>query len=309
MKKKFALAIHGGAGTLLPSEITPEKADEIQEALQHALYEGKKCLMDGGTAVDAVEIAVTALEDCPLFNAGKGAVMAHDGSFEMEASIMSGQTLEAGAVAGIRGIKNPIHLAKKIHDDMDFVFMHGEGALKFAKRHQLQEVKDEYFFTQSRYKQWLMAKETNQMLVDHDGERKFGTVGAVALDHEGNLAAATSTGGLVNKKYGRLGDSSVIGSGTYANNESCAVSCTGYGEFFLKATVARDIAAYMEMGQLSLKEASDKVVHDKLVKMEGEGGIIAVDHEGNIELSFNSEGMYRGWTSSEEQKLNVAIFK
>ncbi|OHX64465.1 isoaspartyl peptidase/L-asparaginase family protein [Flammeovirga pacifica] len=309
MKNKFALAIHGGAGTLLPSEITPEKEVEINQALQGVLYEAKKCLKEGGSAVDAVEIAVSALEDCPLFNAGKGAVMAHDGTFEMEASIMSGKSLEAGAVAGIRGIKNPIQLAKKIHDDENFVFLHGQGALDYARDYKMEEVEDDYFFTESRHKQWLLARETNQMLVDHDGERKFGTVGAVALDQEGNLAAATSTGGLVNKRFGRLGDSSVIGSGTYANNESCAVSCTGYGEFFLKATVARDIAAHMEFGQRKLKEATDIVVHRKLVDMQGEGGVIAIDHQGNIELSFNSEGMYRGWTSSDDEKLNIAIFK
>ncbi|ANQ51873.1 isoaspartyl peptidase/L-asparaginase [Flammeovirga sp. MY04] len=309
MKNKFALAIHGGAGTLLPSEITPEKEAEINSALQGVLYAAKKCLSEGGSALEAVEIAVTALEDCPLFNAGKGAVMAHDGSYEMEASIMSGETLEAGAVAGIRHIKNPIQLARKIHDDEDFVYLHGKGALDYARDYSLEEVEDDYFFTESRHKQWLLARETNQMLVDHDGERKFGTVGAVALDLDGNLAAATSTGGLVNKRFGRLGDSSVIGSGTYASNDSCAVSCTGYGEFFLKATVARDIAAHMEFGQRKLKEATDIVVHDKLVKMQGEGGVIAIDHQGNIELSFNSEGMYRGWTSSDDEQLNIAIFK
>lgn len=309
MKQKFALAIHGGAGTLLPSEITPEKESTINNALQHVLSEARKCLENGGTALDAVEIAVSELENCPLFNAGKGSVLTHEGTFEMEASIMTGDTLEAGAAAGIKHVKNPIQLARKIHDDNDFVYMYGEGALDYAKKHNLELKDDKYFLTESRHQQWLLAKETDQMLVDHDGERKFGTVGAVALDEYGNLAAATSTGGLVNKKYGRLGDSSVIGSGTYANNSSCAVSCTGYGEFFLKATVARDIAALMEFGKHTLKEASAIIVHQKLIKMQGEGGIIAVDLNGNIELSFNSAGMYRGWTSSSDSKLNTAIFK
>ncbi|GJM61426.1 isoaspartyl peptidase/L-asparaginase [Persicobacter diffluens] len=306
--KQFALAIHGGAGTLLPEEITPEKQQAIDEGLRAAVLAGEAILKNGGTAVEAVKMAVISLENCPLFNAGKGAVLDHEGSFELEASIMCGETGEAGAVAGVRNVKNPVALAEEVLKDGRFVMLHGEGAKDFATEKGLEIVEDEYFLTAGRQKQWEAARETGEMLVDHDGERKFGTVGAVALDMDGNLAAATSTGGLVNKQYSRLGDSAVIGAGTYADNDTCAISCTGYGEYFLRNVVAFDIAARMDYGAKSLEKSAQEVVMKKLVERGGEGGIIGLDGEGNIALVFNSAGMYRAWVKSGGE-IQTAIFE
>ncbi len=309
MKNKLALAIHGGAGTILRSHLTQEQENLYKSALKEALTLGYAILKKGGTSVEAVTEAVRSLEDTPLFNAGRGSVFGNDGTQEMEASMMCGATLQAGAVAGIRNLRNPIMLCKEVLQDPSVVFLSGNGAANYARERKLPFEKDEYFFTSFRHEQLMAAKNEGKIVLDHDGERKFGTVGAVALDAHGNLAAATSTGGLTNKKYGRLGDSSVIGSGTYANNATCAVSCTGYGEFFLRAVVAHDISALMEYGNLSLEEAAHKVVNDKLVKMGGEGGIISVDRQGNISLTFNSEGMYRGMVSSDTEHYHVAIYE
>lgn len=309
MERKLALAIHGGAGTILRSHLTKEQEEQYKSALKEALQAGYSVLKNGGKAIDAVTEAVKSLEDCPLFNAGRGAVFANDGTQEMEASLMCGKTLEAGAVAGLRNLKNPIALCREVVNDPALVYLNGKGAADYAREKNLPFESDEYFFTNFRQEQLMAAKSEGKIVLDHDGERKFGTVGAVALDAEGNLAAATSTGGLTNKKYGRMGDSSVIGSGTYANNQTCAVSCTGYGEFFLRAVVAHDIAARMEYGKLSLQEAAHQVVNEKLVEMGGEGGIIAVDKEGNISLTFNSEGMYRGRVSSDTEEFEVAIYE
>ena len=226
----------------------------------------------------------------------------------MEASIMDGKDLRAGAIAGVRNIKNPIQLAKSILFDDDFVYLIGKGAEEYADNRKLEKAADEYFQTRFREEQWLAAKGEGKVLLDHDSDKKFGTVGAVALDIEGNLAAATSTGGLTNKKYGRIGDSSVIGSGTYANNNTCAISCTGYGEFFLRAIVAYDVSCLMEYKGLSLKDACEQVVMKKLVDMKGEGGLIALDSAGNFEFSFNSEGMYRGAVGSD-LALKTYIYK
>jgi beta-aspartyl-peptidase (threonine type) len=300
---KFGIAIHGGAGTILRTSLTPEKEKEYKGALADALLAGNNILFNGGTALDAVETAVRALEDCPLFNAGKGAVFNNDGVHEMDASIMDGSNLMAGAVGLIKNVKNPVSLARAVMEKSEHVFLCGSGAELFAKDMNLEFAPNEYFYNEFRYNQWLEAQKSSGTFLDHnlgDGkDKKFGTVGAVALDKDGNLAAATSTGGMTNKKFGRLGDSPMIGAGTYANNETCAVSCTGHGELFIRSVVAYDVSCLMEYKDLSLEEACNEVVMNKLVKIGGEGGLIAIDKNGNIQMSFNSEGMYRAIINSE----------
>lgn len=311
---KHAIAIHGGCGTMLKKLMTPEKELAYNKALEDALIAGDDVLKQGGTSLDAVEKAVLSLENNHLFNAGKGSVFTNTGTHEMDAAIMNGQNLMAGAVAGVSNIKNPISLARAVMEKSEHVMLAGAGAIEFAKKINAAFETDEYFFDQLRYDQLLKAKETDTMVMDHSGDtiengtKKFGTVGAVAIDVHGNLAAATSTGGMTNKKYGRLGDSPVIGSGTYANNNTCAISCTGHGEFFLRSVVAYDISCLMEYKGLSLKEACNIVVMDKLVKIGGEGGLVAIDKNGNIELPFNTEGMYRG-IKAEGGEFFVRIYK
>lgn len=307
-KQKFALAIHGGAGTILKSRMTDEKEQKYLKALKNALSAGHSILKQGGTSLTAVEAAVTYLEDSDLFNAGRGSVFSASGTHEMEASIMCGKSLEAGAVAGVQLIKNPIQLSRKVMEDTEYVYLAGAGAQEFAKSIGTQEETPDYFYSEHRYRQWQKIRGEQTMILDHSDDRKFGTVGAVALDMHGNLAAATSTGGLTNKKYGRVGDSSVIGSGTYANNDTCAISCTGYGEFFLRGVVAYDISCLMEYKGLSLQEAATIVIQEKQIKLGGEGGIIGVDGLGNISLVFNSEGMYRGQVSADDEELKAQIF-
>jgi beta-aspartyl-peptidase (threonine type) len=303
MNNNFGIAVHGGAGTILRSLMTPEKEAMYIKGLQEAIDAGHKILTAGGSSVDAVEAAVIALENFPLFNAGKGAVFTNKGSHEMDASIMDGKTLEAGAVSGISNVQNPVALARLIKDKSGHVFLCGNDAETFAKLMQLPMQSDDYFYEESRYKQWQEVKDSDGYQLDHtvnSGEgKKFGTVGAVALDKNGNIAAATSTGGMTNKRFGRVGDSPIIGAGTYANNNTCAVSCTGHGEYFIRAVVAYDISCLMEYKGYTLKKACDFVVKDKLVKFGGEGGLIAIDTLGNIELPFNSEGMYRGYKKGE----------
>ena len=294
MKNKYSLAIHGGAGTILKSKMSLEQEAEYKKILVFALNKGGEVLATKGTALQAVEEAVKILEDSHLFNAGKGAVFTSDGTHEMEASIMCGNTLNAGALAGVTNIKNPVSLARKILDNENYVFLSGVGAEEFGKLQKLEVVPNDYFYSDMRYEQWQALKDSNKTALDHSDDRKFGTVGAAALDMHGNLAAATSTGGLTNKRYGRIGDSSVIGSGVYANNATCAISCTGYGEFFLRGVVAYDISCLMEYKGLSLQEASEIVILEKQTKLGGEGGIIGVDSQGSIAMVFNSEGMYRG---------------
>lgn len=295
----FTIAVHGGAGTILRGLMTPEKELLYKAGLNNAINAGYRILEAGGSSLDAVEAAVVVLEDFPLFNAGKGSVFTNTGTHEMDASIMDGKTLEAGAVSGISHIQNPVTLARAIKDKSGHVFLCGQEAEEFARVIGIPFQPDSYFYEEGRYQQWQEMKDTEGYQLDHavkNGEgKKFGTVGAVALDKHGNLAAATSTGGMTNKRYGRIGDSPIIGAGTYANNKTCAISCTGHGEFFIRAVVAYDISCLMEYKGLSLKQACDYVVKDKLVKMGGEGGLIAVDGLGNIELPFNTEGMYRGW--------------
>lgn len=305
---KLAIAIHGGAGTITPASMTPELEKAYTRALKHALNEGYNVLEKGGSALDAVELAVVLLEDSPLFNAGRGSVFTKEGKHEMDAAIMCGKTLEAGAVAGIRSIRNPVRLTRAILEHSDHVFLSGYGAEEFARKHDIAFEPEEYFYDQHRYKQWREVRDTDIFMLDHTEDRKFGTVGAVACDENGDLAAATSTGGMTNKNYNRIGDSPVIGSGTYANNKTCAISCTGHGEYFIRAVVAYDVSCLMEYKGYTLQEACDKVVKDKLVSFGGEGGLIAVDSQGELALPFNSEGMYRGYRSSGKEG-KVAIYK
>jgi beta-aspartyl-peptidase (threonine type) len=308
--RKFALAIHGGAGTILRSSMTAEKELNYKKALEDAITSGEAILLKGGRSIDAVEAAIRTLEDNPLFNAGKGSVFTNEGKHEMDASLMNGKDLTAGAVAGVQNIKNPISLARGVMDKSEHVFMAGLGAQEFAKKINAEFMPDDYFFVQMRYDQLQQAKESDTMILDHtvDKEKKFGTVGCVAIDVHGNMAAGTSTGGMTNKKHGRVGDTPIIGAGTYANNKTCAISCTGHGEFFIRSVVAYDISCLMEYKGLTLKKACDIVVMDKLVKIGGEGGLIALDSKGNIELPFNSEGMYRA-SKKEGEDLFIGIYK
>ncbi|MCF6306761.1 MAG: isoaspartyl peptidase/L-asparaginase [Flavobacteriaceae bacterium] len=310
----YSIAIHGGAGTLVKGMMTPEKETAYKQALQKALDSGYVILKNGGSAVNAVEVAVKALEDSYLFNAGKGAVFTATETHEMDASIMDGKTLEAGAVSLITGIKNPISLARDVMEKSEHVFLAGEGAMQFAKANDYQLENAEYFYDELRHQQWLGIKGTDGFQLDHTSTKpssqkdsKFGTVGAVACDKNGNIAAATSTGGMTNKRYGRVGDSPMIGAGNYANNKTCAVSCTGSGEFFIRGVVAYDVSCLMEYKGLSLEEASDEVINNRILKIGGDGGLIAVDAQGNIALPFNTEGMYRGVRTSNGEN-DVLIY-
>ncbi len=292
---KYTLAVHGGAGTILQSALTPELEAAHRRALEAALTAGADILSGGGAALDAVEAAVKSLEDCPLFNAGRGSVFTHEGLHETDAALMCGKSKNAGAVSLVTGVQNPISLCRKIIDESEHVFLAGKGAEDFARLHGLTFRQPEWFFSEYRHRQLLTARAENRVQLDHSvTDEKHGTVGAVAMDTAGNLAAATSTGGLTNKKYGRIGDSSVIGSGTYADNATCAVSCTGYGEVFLRGVAAYDVACLQEYKNLPLAEAVRIVIHEKLGPAGGDGGLIAADARGNLVLDFNSAGMYRG---------------
>lgn len=304
--KKFCIAIHGGAGTILQNQMDAKTEQQYRKALQKALSSGYKVLSKGGTALDAVTKAVVTLENLPLFNAGRGSVFNSRGRQEMDASIMDGRNLDAGSVAMLQHIKNPVLLARTVMEKSEHVLLAGKGAEKFAWKHGFKKFPSDYFFTELRYKQLLLAKREKKVLLDHD-DRKFGTVGAVAYDGDGNLAAATSTGGMTNKKFGRIGDTPIIGSGTWADNQSCAVSCTGSGEYFMRLNVAFHIASLMLYGKKNLQQAADHVVHKLLPKIQGDGGVIAVDHKGHLHLSFNTDGMYRAWQYQDEAP-HVSIF-
>lgn len=288
-KIEWAIVIHGGAGSMVRNKISSELDSDYRKSLREALETGKKVLMEGGSALDAVEKAIRVMEDNPLFNAGKGAVFTHEGRNELDAAIMDGSNLAAGAVACVTDIKNPISAARKVMTDSPYVLLSGAGASEFAKAHGLEIVPPSYFYTERRFQelQEILKKEKN------------GTVGCCALDRNGNIAAGTSTGGMVNKRYNRIGDTPIIGAGTYANNRTCAVSATGHGEFFIRWTVAHDISALMEYKDLSVKEASELVINDKLVKAGGSGGVICIDRHGNISMPFNSSGMIRGFARSD----------
>jgi beta-aspartyl-peptidase (threonine type) len=292
----ISIAVHGGAGTILRSHMTPEKERAYQAALEAAVNTGHQLLAAGGSAWDAVAAAVVVLEDSPLFNAGRGAVFTHDGTHELDASIMDGRDQSGGAVAGVHLVRNPILLARLVRERSEHVLLTGAGAEAFARLHGVAFEPVEYFHTAQRWEQLQEALKDDSIRMDHSDdkdEKKFGTVGAVARDAQGNLAAATSTGGMTNKKWGRVGDTPILGAGTYANNATCAISCTGHGEYFIRSVVAYDVHCMMEYKGLPLAEAVRTVVHDKLVKIGGEGGLIAVDAQGNVVLDFNSEGMYR----------------
>lgn len=312
----FTIVVHGGAGTILKEDMTPALEKAYREGLQQALDIAYAVLEEGGSAVNAVKAAIVVLEDNVLFNAGKGSVFTKKGVQEMDAAIMEGTGLEAGAVAGVRSVRNPIELATEVMQNSNHVFLSGKGANDFAIKQGVKLEPDEYFFSQFRYDQWKAIRDSDNYSLDHTNhqldellrDKKFGTVGAVACDQQGHLAAATSTGGMTNKKYGRIGDSPMIGAGTYANNQTCAISCTGHGEMFIRSVAAYDVSCLMAYKNLSLEAAMEEVVHQKLVAMEGEGGMIGVDAQGIPAMVFNSAGMYRGVRSSKG--LNeVAIYK
>ena len=297
--RRFGLVIHGGAGTIDPANLSPEQEAEYRQALERALEAGYAVLDGGGSSLDAVEAAIVTMEDSPLFNAGKGAVFTHEGRNELDASIMDGRTRAAGAVAGVRTVKNPVRAARAVMDASPHVMLSGEGADGFAASQGLERVEPDYFRTEMRWQQLQRALGRGAVELDHGGTDKFGTVGAVAVDKQGHLAAATSTGGMTNKRWGRIGDSPVIGAGTYADDTSCAVSATGHGEFFIREAVAHAVCARMEFGGASLAEAADAVVFERLEPIGGMGGIIAVDRNGAMAMPFNTPGMYRGHRFSD----------
>lgn len=302
--QKYAIVIHGGAGVMDQRSMTPEIQDEYIKVLNRVLQVGDSVLLHGGTCMDAVEQAIVIMEDSPLFNAGKGAVFTHDGLVELDASVMEGQTLKAGAIAAVRDIKNPIKVARAVMEKSEHVLLNGTGASQFAKEQGFEPVENSYFYTEKRLKslQQLLKKERESTTND-----KHGTVGCVALDTYGNIAAGTSTGGMTNKKYGRIGDSPLIGAGTYANNETGGFSCTGHGEYYIRLGFSRDISALMEYKKLSVQEACREEV-GKLTKLGGTGGVIGLDRNGNIAMEFNTSGMFRGYIKSNGEK-GMAIFK
>ena len=317
-----AIAIHGGAGTIARSSLSPEQETLYHAGLAGAVRAGQRVLEQGGSALDAVTEAVVALENCPLFNDGHGAVFTRDGKHELDASIMDGRTLATGAVGCLRRVRNPIRAARAVMEHSEYVFMVGEGADAFAREQGLAEVENSYFATEGRRAQWELVRDEGGVALDHDAasrlaakmaapidaKGKFGTVGAVALDRAGNLAAATSTGGMTNKRSGRIGDSPLIGAGCYADNRTVAISSTGAGEVFIRTVAAHDIAARMEYAGASLAEACQQVIMEKLPPLGGHGGIVAIDRAGTVLLPFSTEGMYRGWARVNETPV-TAIYR
>jgi beta-aspartyl-peptidase (threonine type) len=314
--KPFGFVIHGGAGTIERSRMTPEREKAYRDKLTEALRAGYDVLKRGGVCLDAVVAAITLLEDSPLFNAGKGAVFTNAGTNELDSSIMDGRTLKAGAVAGLKRVKNPILLARLVMEQSPHVFMTGEGAEAFATQKGVELVDPKYFYTEERWQQLQKAKDAEnkpppkRSRLEREAlplkeasafdEHKFGTVGAVCLDRAGNLGAGTSTGGTTNKRFGRVGDSPIIGAGTYANNETCAVSCTGDGEYFIRSVVAHDISAQMQYAGKTVAQAAESTL-EKVAKIGGTGGLIAIDRKGNFALPFNTSGMYRGWIGPDAE--------
>ena len=317
-KNEFAIVIHGGAGTILKKNMTPEKEKEYKTTLTKAINVGYTILKNGGTSIDAVEKTIHVLENSPLFNAGKGAVFTHEETNELDASIMTGNNLNAGAVAGVKNVKNPISLARKIMENSPHVMLSGNGASQFAEEQGLELVDPSYFYTENRFQSLQKIKSQEKTKLDHDEksaffdqnikDSKFGTVGCVALDKNGNITAGTSTGGMTNKRWNRIGDSPIIGSGTYANNNTCGVSSTGWGEYFIRAQVAHDISAQIEYKNASLQNAANDVIHNKLTQLGGTGGIIAIDKHGNIIYEFNTAGMYRA-SMNDKGELDVKIYQ
>lgn len=312
---RFTLVIHGGAGTILKSDMTPQLEQAYVQGLGEGIDAGYGVLEEGGSAINAVKAALVILEDNILFNAARGSVFTKKGLQEMDAAIMDGSTLAAGAITGVRNVRNPIELAMEVMRNSNHVFLSGKGAGDFAIKQGVKLEPDEYFFSQFRYDQWKAIRDSDNYSLDHTHQqleelmkdKKFGTVGAVAVDQNGNIAAATSTGGMTNKKYGRIGDSPIIGSGTYANNNTCGVSCTGHGEMFIRTVAAHTVSCLMEFKGYTLQQACEEVVLKNLVEIKGEGGMIAVDKDGNPAMVFNSAGMYRGFKSSDGS-TDIAIY-
>lgn len=314
----FGIVLHGGAGTILKENMSDSMELAYRQKLEEAIRIGHKILEEGGTAVEAVQQTINVLEDSPLFNAGKGAVFTNEGTNELDASIMDGSDLNAGAVAGVTTVKNPINLAIEVMENSPHVMLAGKGAEEFAASQGIELVDPEYFYTENRYRSLQRIRESEQTQLDHDDQQasvaheelkdsKFGTVGAAALDQYGNLAAGTSTGGMTNKRWGRIGDAPIIGAGTYANNNTCAVSSTGWGEFFIRGVVAYDISALMEYKGLSLEEAARHVIQEKNPALGGDGGIVAIDKAGNIVMEFNTAGMYRA-SMNKKGDLQIGIY-
>jgi len=322
LNDKFVLVIHGGAGTILKSEMSAEKESAYRNALAIALQAGYDTLQKGGSSLDGVEMAIRTMEDSPLFNAGRGSVFTNEGKNEMDAAIMNGKTLAAGSVAGVTTIKNPVSAARAVMEKSSHVMMVSKGAEQFAKNEGLEIVAPSYFYTERAWKILMKAKEEDSIKALKEEKKKtpgaltqpinsdykYGTVGAVALDRYGNLAAATSTGGMTNKKFGRVGDSPIIGAGTYANNATCAISCTGWGEYFIRLVVAKTISDLIEFKNYSLTKAADEMIMKKLPALGGDGGLIAVDKNGNIAMPFNTAGMYRGYIKNDG-KTAIKIYK
>ena len=310
----FGIVIHGGAGTILKENMSDSLEQAYKAKLEEAIRTGHEILANGGTALEAVQRTINVMEDSPLFNSAKGAVFTNEGKNELDASIMDGKTLNAGAVAGVTNVKNPINLAYEVMVNSEHVLLSGKGAEQFAREQGLEIVDPEYFYTENRYKAMERArereKEKSNKTAFYDPfikDEKFGTVGCAALDKEGNLAAGTSTGGMSNKKYNRIGDSPIIGAGTYANNKTCAISSTGWGEYFIRGVVAYDISAMMEYKGLSLQEAAAEVIQKKQPELGGNGGIIAIDNNGNVAMEFNTAGMYRA-TMNKAGELEIGIY-
>lgn len=314
----FGIVIHGGAGTILKENMNDSLEAAYKAKLEEAIRTGHEILANGGTAIEAVQRTINVMENSPLFNAAKGAVFTAEGKNELDASIMDGETLNAGAVAGVTTVKNPINLAYEVMVNSEHVLLSGKGAEQFAKEQGLEIVDPEYFYTENRFRVLQKIKEAEKAKTAMDKEKmafmdpfikdsKYGTVGCAALDKHGNLAAGTSTGGMTNKKYNRIGDSPIIGAGTYANNATCAVSSTGWGEFFIRGMVAYDISALMEYKGLSLEESARLVIQKKLPQLGGDGGIVAIDHKGNVAMEFNTAGMYRA-KMNKKGELEIGIY-
>lgn len=303
-QQKYAIVIHGGAGVMSKSRMNDERQAEYKKVLNEALEVGEELLKKGATATDVVVEVIQVMENSPLFNAGKGAVFTNEGKNELDASIMEGNTLNAGAVAGVRDVKNPIEAAREVMYNSEHVFLSGKGASEFAKQQGLEMVGNKYFFTESRYESLKQLQKRERERTKKDN---MGTVGCAVLDTHGNLCAGTSTGGMTNKKFGRIGDAPVIGAGTYANNNTCAISCTGHGEYYIRLGFARDISALMEYKNLTVTEACSEEIK-KLSELDGTGGVIAVDANGNIAMEFNTTGMFRGFIKSTGEK-EIAIFR
>lgn len=300
----YALALHGGAGDYINAGFNAAEIDAYHQSLHHAAKTGQGVLKDGGNAVEAIEYCIRILEDDPLFNAGRGSVFTDEGKVELDAAIMNGNGLHAGAAAGVRTTRHAITLARAIMEKSDHVMLHGRGADAFGEAQGLRQVDNSFFQTDFRRTQWEEARKGGKPVT----LGKFGTVGAVALDKAGHIAAGTSTGGLTNKQFGRVGDSPIIGAGTYASNSGCAVSCTGHGEYFIRTTLARDVSALMEMGGLSLEAASKLMIEDRLHAMGGEGGLVGVDRLGNISLVFNTSGMFRAFVV-DGTRITTGVFR